>query len=312
MVLPPKPRTSVVGRVFASELMGDGMDSRGLLPDEYAALLDDLVDFYEWLAGLAEDELAGLPISVEDNDSLRFIGGVLEGFWLRTSDADLDWESGPDSHAALVADIMRNPGEVLELGTGYVDDIFELVPDDQGDFQVAAGGVYSYYEFWNTGQRLTDEEWRAQLDAATNPPRPDWQQVFLAGEPPAPRNVTGIEAGLFCRDLANMGYTAWEAIPYWLAEGAPDRMDADRNGIPCETVFGEDIEAFLNAAIGEPAGQSCADLGLPDDWSGFERAIAYWMLEGAPDRMDADGNGIPCESVFSEDVVSEYLSLGTF
>ena len=168
--------------------------------------------------------------------------------------------------------------------------------------------MYSYYEFWNTGQRLTDEEWRAQLDAATNPPRPEWQQVFLAGEPPEPRNITGLEAGLFCRDLRDMGYGFWMAVPYWLAEGAPDRMDADGNGIPCETVFPEDYESFLNAAIGLPSGQLCADLGLADDVFEYEVAVAYWMLEGAPDRMDADNNGIPCETVFSRETVNQYLS----
>ncbi|MDJ0924425.1 MAG: DUF3160 domain-containing protein [Acidimicrobiia bacterium] len=291
-----------------SNLMRTGMESRGLLPADYSTLLVDLEEFYTWLGGIARDELAGLPISNEDNDRLRFIGGALEGYWLRTSDADIDWENGPDSHAALIADVMSNADAVLELGTGYVDNIFVLVPDDEGDFQVASGGVYSYYEFWNSGQRLTDEEWRAQLDAGTNPPRPDWQQVFLAGEPPPPRNRTGLEAGLFCRDLRDMGYGFFDAVSYWMAEGAPDRMDADGNGIPCETVYPDTYESFLNAAIGTPEGLLCADLGLPDDWSGYLRAVAYWLLEGAPDRMDADRNGIPCETVFSRETVNQFLS----
>jgi hypothetical protein len=313
---PPPPRHWVEPEPVAFErlaaitdLMRTGLESRDLLPEEYSFLLTDLNRFYNWLGGIARDELAGLPISEEDNQELSRIGGMLEGYWVQTSDIDLDWENGPDSHAALIADIMSNADAVLELGTGYVDRIFVLVPDNNGDLQVASGGVYSYYEFWNSGQRLTDEEWRAELDAATNPPRPEWQNIFLAGEPLAPSNQTGIEAGLFCRDLNALGYYAWDAMAYWLAEGAPDRMDADRNGIPCETVFGEDIEHFLNAAIGEPAGQSCADLGLPDDWSGYQRAVAYWMFEGAPDRMDADGNGIPCETVFSAETVDEFLNV---
>jgi hypothetical protein len=306
-----EPEPVVFERLAAlSDLLRSGLESRGLLPDEYSFLLSDLEEFYSWLGGIARDELAGIPISEEDNQQLSWIGATLEGYWIQTSDADLNWENGPDSHAALIADVMSNAAGVLELGTGYVDDIFVLVPDNDGNFQVAAGGVYSYYEFWNT-QRLTDEEWRGMLDTATNPPRPTWQQIFLAGDAPAPRNRTGIEAGLFCRDLDAMGYGVWAAFPYWLAEGAPDRMDADQNGIPCETVFGEDIEHFLNAAIGEPAGQSCADLGLPDDWSGYQRAVAYWMLEGAPDRMDADGNGIPCETVFSTATVADYLNIGS-
>lgn len=314
---PPPPRHWVEPEpvVFdrlagVTNLMRTGLSDRNLLPEEYSFLLTDLEEFYSWLAGIARDELAGIPISDEDNKRLSWIGGTLEGYWIVTSDFDTDWENGPDSHAALIADIMSSATSgVLEVATGYVDRIFVLVPDDAGDFQVASGGTYSYYEFWNgDGSRFTDEEWRAQLEAGTNPARPGWQEIFLGGEPPSPPNATGIEAGLFCRDLKALGYYAWDAIAYWLAEGAPDRMDADRNGIPCETVFGDDLESFLNAAIGEPAGQSCADLGLPDDWSGYQRAVAYWMLEGAPDRMDADGNGIPCETVFSAATVDEFLN----
>ena len=92
-----------------------------------------------------------------------------------------------------------------------------------------------------------------------------------------------------------------------MAEGATDRMDADRNGIPCETVFPEDYESFLNAAIGEGEGKRCADLGFPDDADGFQRAVAYWLLEGAPDRMDADRNGIPCETVFSSSTIEDFI-----
>ena len=57
--------------------------------------------------------------------------------------------------------------------------------------------------------------------------------------------------GLFCRDLEPDGYTFAEAVAYWLREGAPDRMDADGNGIPCETVYPSDaIEAFFFIGAG--------------------------------------------------------------
>ena len=55
-----------------------------------------------------------------------------------------------------------------------------LVPDDRGRFQVAAGGVYSYYEFTNPpGERLTDGAWRMLLDAGKAPERPAWEEAFL-------------------------------------------------------------------------------------------------------------------------------------
>ncbi len=289
-------------------LMRSGLDSRRLLNDEYVALLADLEEFYGWLASIAADELAGIPINAADNDQLSWIGSSLETFWLRTSDFDLNVDSGPDSHAALVADIMSNATAVLEVGTGFVDRIFVLVPNDAGVFQVAVGGVYSYYEFWNEGPRLTDEEWRALLESGAAPDRPEWQEVILSGDL-APR-VRGLVPGLFCRDLHNQGYDFAAAAAYWVSEGAPDRMDADGNGTPCETVFARaDIDTFLDGAGGFAPGLSCRALGLPDDPDGYLRAVAYWMSEGAPARMDADGNGIPCETVFSPDTIRVYLAL---
>ena len=295
-----------------TRLMRDGLDERGLLADEYSELLLDLEDFYAWLAGIAQDELDGVPISAEDNQALGWVGSTLEGFWVRASDTDIGLENGPDDSAALIADVMRNIEAVLELGTGYIDYIFVIVPDDNGSFEVATGGVYSYYEFWNSGQRLTDEEWRAELAAGTQPDRPEWEQAFLAGSTPInPQyNATGLQSGLFCRDLAAMGYDYRFAVAYWLAEGAPERMDADGNGIPCETVYPGDIETYLAAASGFEGGQLCVDLGQPDDVSGYRTAVAYWLAEGAPERMDADGNGIPCETVFSPDTVLEYFMVG--
>jgi hypothetical protein len=69
---------------------------------------------------------------------------------------------------------------VLEVGTGRIDQIYVLVPDDNGNFQLAVGGVYSYYEFFNPpGQRLTDKEWRGMLSSGKAPARPSWEKVFL-------------------------------------------------------------------------------------------------------------------------------------
>ncbi len=191
--VPPRhwvePDPVAFGRLAAvTALLRTGLQSRDLLPPDYDALLADLEEFYSWLRGIAEDELAGQPISAEDNDRLAAVGAALEGFWIRTSDLEFDFESGPDSYAALVADVMRNADAVLELGTGYIDDLFVLVPNDDGRFQVAAGGVYSYYEFWNE-QRLTDEEWRAMLDGGEAPARPAWQNVFGVGQAHAGREV---------------------------------------------------------------------------------------------------------------------------
>lgn len=115
-----------------------------------------------------------------------------------------------------------------------------------------------------------------------------------------------LEGGLLCRDLDAMGLPLGDAVAYWLREQRPDRMDADRNGIPCETVYGQDdFDGFYSAVADEEPGQTCCDLAT----SGyrFDDALAYWFMEGTPDRMDADGNGVPCETVYDPMEVSSHL-----
>ena len=50
-----------------------------------------------------------------------------------------------------------------------------------------------------------------------------------------------LPSGLLCRDLSARGVSYPDAVSYWWNEGAPDRMDADLNGIPCETVYPSDV-----------------------------------------------------------------------
>ena len=49
--------------------------------------------------------------------------------------------------------------------------------------------------------------------------------------------VNALPSGLYCRDLKALGYNWADATQYWILWGAPDNMDADLNGIPCETVY---------------------------------------------------------------------------
>ena len=72
----------------------------------------------------------------------------------------------------------------LELGTGTIDTIYVIVPLGDGRFELAVGGVSSYYEFRRptTELRLTDEEWKSMLDQTPVPvDRPSWQAPFLVG-----------------------------------------------------------------------------------------------------------------------------------
>jgi hypothetical protein len=120
--------------------------------------------------------------------------------------------------------------------------------------------------------------------------------------------VRSLSAGLFCRDLNARGYSYVAAIDYWRMHGQPNQMDADRNGIPCETVYpASDVSAywgnhslprqFAPSGQGLPAGLFCRDLFARG--VSYAGAVSYWWTWGSPDRMDIDLNGIPCETVYS-------------
>lgn len=128
--------------------------------------------------------------------------------------------------------------------------------------------------------------------------------------PKAIGDVRSLPAGLFCRDLKTKGYSYVAAIDYWRLHGQPNQMDADRNGIPCETVYPRsDIGQYWNgrevAGAAPPAsGLLCRDLA--DRGATYAQAVAYWWYYDMPLRMDADRNGIPCETVYSVATVNNF------
>jgi hypothetical protein len=128
--------------------------------------------------------------------------------------------------------------------------------------------------------------------------------------PTGPGDVLDQPAGLFCRDLEARGYSYRAAVDYWYFHGQPDRMDADLNGIPCETVYPRsDVAAYWGSTPvpdyeDVPAGLFCRDLAARG--YSYADAVAYWFATGTPDNMDADLNGIPCETVYSAAEVDEY------
>jgi hypothetical protein len=166
--------------VEAVKLMQQGLAKRSLLTTQASGLLTSEIDMFGFFERIARDELAGNSISIKDNKRLHYIGGELEALWWRTADVSQYASPTAADDEALIADIGSSPKGVLELATGRIDRILVLVPDDQGNFQLAAGGVYSYYEFLNPpGQRYTDKEWQGKLNSGTAPARPDWEKVFL-------------------------------------------------------------------------------------------------------------------------------------
>lgn len=89
-------------------------------------------------------------------------------------------------------------------------------------------------------------------------------------------------------------------------------------GTDIPTTTGQLLEAYDRA----PKGLFCRDLRSPQDAHPFDDgasrpdeasffwSLVYSSLEGEPARMDEDGDGIPCETLFDADMVVEVLEGG--
>ena len=62
---------------------------------------------------------------------------------------------------------------------------------------------------------------------------------------------------------------------------------------------------FISCRGTLPGGLFCRDVW--DQGGDFVVAVAYWLNEQMPDRMDDDLNGIPCETVYPETEISRFL-----
>jgi hypothetical protein len=78
-----------------------------------------------------------------------------------------------------------------------------------------------------------------------NPPAP--APVYVNSTPDYSSNSLGLPSGLLCKDVVAHGFGYSDAVSYWYSEGSPPRMDADNDGIPCETVYSSsDVISYWN------------------------------------------------------------------
>ena len=181
-----EPNPEAYARLLAlTRMTRDGLQSRGLLTENTDANLFRLDNLLTFLLDVAQRELAGEPLTLNDYERIKYYGGELEAMTLAA--ADQEGEGGSpffeeDEQAALVADVATDPnGQALEEAVGRIFAIYAVVPDGSGGVHLAKGGIFSYYEFpWPISDRLTDEAWREMLVAGEAPDRPEWTGSFIA------------------------------------------------------------------------------------------------------------------------------------
>lgn len=177
-----EPNPEAFSRLLSlAQMTRMGLENRGILDDTSRGNLDNLIDELEFLLDISQRELTGGEITDEDYWRIQYYGGWLEMMTIAAADAT-DELGGrgylEDQKSALIADVATGVGRVLEEGVGYPTYIYVVIPDEP--YRVAVGAVFTYYEFpVPQDQRMTDEEWRAMLEAGNAPDAPDWTSLFM-------------------------------------------------------------------------------------------------------------------------------------
>ncbi len=181
-----EPNPEAYARLLAlAQMTHDGLQSRGLLSSLTKSNLENLISELQFLKDISERELAGGTITTDEYWHIQYWGGTLEQFTLAAADrTDAIERDLSNQKAALVADVATGTNDLmtlvaLEEADGQPTKIYVVLPDSP--WRIAIGAVYSYYEFTvPSSERMTDEAWQAQVEAGTNPPQPDWTQMFIA------------------------------------------------------------------------------------------------------------------------------------
>lgn len=159
------------------------------------------------LRGIAEKELAQQSLTQTEGDFLKDVveqhqvysptGRQFNGWYpgLFYPNAYQDWgfgaKEGSDMWDALVTDvhtdppdpIVGDPGAVIHEGIGNVN-LLMIAVDNGPDRMVYAGPVLSHYEFeMPANTRMTDAQWKANLQAGQKPPPPEWTRSYLVPNP---------------------------------------------------------------------------------------------------------------------------------
>jgi len=170
-----EPRPGIFAALAAdADMLRRGLSERGLLDE---ATAEDLESFYRWALGLkamAEKELAGQPLSVEERDVLSHVGETLR-----------DLASGPSgelpSSPWVLTEVYADPayGDVLRLALGRPYLCYVVAPVD-GRPTLTAGALYSFYELAGPREKTCDEEgWRESLLRGERHDPPSWTSSFL-------------------------------------------------------------------------------------------------------------------------------------
>lgn len=126
------------------------------------------------LRDISKKELNGEKITNKEYENLHYIGGTIE--YLLLGLLETDHLPDRERSMALIADVYTYNGKNINVAVGHADDIYTIVPI-KGEYYIARGSVFSFYEF--KGELLNDEQWKARVQNNNVPQRPQWIKPLI-------------------------------------------------------------------------------------------------------------------------------------
>jgi hypothetical protein len=171
-----EPIPEFYARILALTTMTrTGLTDLNVLNQTETNRLYNLEVVLERLLNISKDELEGKQLNDDDYTFIRNFGEQLANIVIGVNNQGKE--------TTIIADVHTdtNTLQVLEEGVGYVDMIVVAYKYPDGRIILGAGPVFSYYEFKQPiSNRLTDEQWKQQLENGQQPDRPAWTSSFVA------------------------------------------------------------------------------------------------------------------------------------
>ena len=171
-----EPVPEFYARILAlTKMTRTGLTDLNVMNQTETNRLFNLEAVLERLLNISKDELEGKELTDDDYTFIRNFGEQL--------DSIVTGVNNQGKETTIIADVHTdtNTQQVLEEGVGYVDLIVVAYKCPDGRIILGAGPVFSYYEFKQPmSNRLTDEQWKQQLENGQQPDRPSWTSSFVA------------------------------------------------------------------------------------------------------------------------------------
>jgi len=157
-----------------------GVKAIGYADEEVLGEIDGFRGIVTFCRKISEKELAGKKLTHDEYMRIRLFEGELESAHnrIQMTVGGFNTLSQDDLDIALVADVHTAFGQALTVGVGRADHLYAVVPIE-GKMYLTRGTTLSYYEFTvPASQRMTDQQWKKQLNAGKAPARPFWVKSF--------------------------------------------------------------------------------------------------------------------------------------